>query len=220
MNIFGEMHCYGQCLQSWAIIAAFIVAISIAAAAVGLMHKNPRKRLQIFAIAQIAGILTTTAIFYLMECSYMLTLYLYFAYAAASTIFIFGMLHYYDRLLVKRLGAKPAVSILKWTQEFVDRLASAKVFYFDSAVPRAFAAGRSIFVSVGLIEILDDDEIKAVLAHEAWHIKHNSRMLSPLMAFSSSSQPELEFLADRFAAEIAGKNALSSARNKVDKVFI
>jgi hypothetical protein len=41
-----------------------------------------------------------------------------------------------------------------------------------------------------------------------------------LMAFSSSSEPELEDQADRFAVRIAGNAALSSARNKVDKVFI
>lgn len=224
MIITGEIHCYGQCLKSWAPLIAFFAVMSISAIAMSFMLKNPHKKLQTFAFAQVTGIFAAVATFYLMNCSEMLSLYLYFAYAAISTIFIFGTLHYYDRLMIKRLEAKPAGGILKWTQEFVDMLTSAKVYYFDSAVPRAFAAGKSIFISIGLIEILDDDELKAVLAHEAWHIKHNSRMpfLSQLvlMAFSSSSEPELEASADRFAAKIAGNAALSSARNKVDKVFI
>ena len=86
------------------------------------------------------------------------------------------------------------------------------------------AAGRSIFVSLGLLEILNDNELKAVLAHEAWHIRNNS--LTPfmkqlaVMTFSSHKRDELEELADIFAAEIAGSEALSSARCKVDKVFI
>jgi hypothetical protein len=62
-----------------------------------------------------------------------------------------------------------------------------------------------------------------VLAHEAWHICNNSRTpyLKQLafMTFSSS-ESELEYMADCFAAEIAGREALSSARSKVDKVFI
>lgn len=224
MNILSDIHCYGQCLRSWAPIVAFIVVMSIAAIAASFMLKDPKIRLRTFFIAQAAGLFSVSATYYLMECSDMLSMYLYSAYAVISTIFIFGTLRYYDRVVIRRLCAKPAGDILKWTQEYVDMLTSAKVYYFDSAVPKAFAAGRSIFLSIGLLEILDDDELKAVLAHEAWHIKHNSRMpfisQFALMAFSSSSEPELEQQADIFAASIAGSKALSSARTKVDKVFI
>ncbi|NJD54458.1 MAG: hypothetical protein FIB07_16540 [Candidatus Methanoperedens sp.] len=224
MNLFGEISCYGQCLGSWAPIVAFIVIISITSIATSLMLKDPKKRLQTFAFAQVSGLIGVALTYYLMNCSEMLSMYLFLAYVAISTILIFCTLRYYDRLMIKRLEAKPAGSILKWTQEYVDKLTSAKVYYFDSAVPKAFAAGRSIFISIGLLEILDDNELKAVLAHESWHIRHNSRMpfLSrfALMAFSSSSEPEIEDQADRFAARIAGRAALFSARNKVDKVFI
>lgn len=224
MNFFGEINCYGQCLKSWAPVVTLIVIISIASLASSIMLKNPRTRLQTFAISQGAGIAAIISIFYLMNCSEMLTLYLYSAYTAISIIIIFGALRYYDRLIIKQLGAKPADSILKWTQDYVNKLTSARIYYFDSAVPKAFAAGRSIFISIGLLEVLDDDELKAVLAHEAWHIRYNSRIpfLSrfALMAFSSHSEPELEERADHFASEIAGKPALFSARNKIDKIFI
>lgn len=224
MNFFGEINCYGQCLKSWAPIITLIIVISIAFLASSLMLKNPRKRLQTFAISQGTSIVAIISTFYLMDCSEMLTLYLYGAFTAVSTIIIFGTLCCYDKLVIKQLGAKPADSMLKWAQEYVNMLTSAKIYYFDSAVPKAFAAGRSIFISIGLLELLDDDELKAVLAHEAWHIRHNSRIpfLSrlALMAFSSSSEPELEERADKFASEIAGKPALFSARNKIDKIFI
>ena len=224
MSIFSDINCYGQCLRSWAPIVAFIVIISITSIAASLMLHNPKKRLQTFIFAQVLGLIGVVLTFYLMNCNEMLSMYLYFAYMAISTILIFGTLYYYDRLMIKRLQAKPAGSILKWTQEYVDKLTSARVYYFDSAVPKAFAAGRSIFISIGLLEILDDNELKSVLAHEAWHIRHNSGMpfISRLamMAFSSTSEPLLEEQADRFAAEIAGRKALFSARNKIDKVFI
>jgi heat shock protein HtpX len=225
MNIImGDLNCYGQCLRSWAPFVALFVILSIALIAVSLMLSNPRKRLKIFLFAQSSGILSIALTYYLMECSEMLSLYLYSAYLAVSTLMILGALRYYDRIMIRKLGAKPAGSVLNWTQEFVDMLTSAKLYYFDSAIPRAFASGRSIFISIGLLEMLDDDELKAVLAHEAWHIRHNSRMpfmkQIALMAFSSSADPELECNADRFAAQIAGSEALLSARNKVDKVFI
>jgi heat shock protein HtpX len=225
MNIImTELQCYGQCLKSWAPFVALLLVISIALISISLILSNPRKRLKIFVFSQSSGILAIALIYYFMECSEMLSFYLYSAYLLVSTLIILGALRYYDSIMIRKLGAKPAGSILDWTQEFVDMLTSAKLYYFDSAIPRAFASGRSIFISIGLLEMLDDDELKAVLAHEAWHIRHNSGMpfmkQLALMAFSSSADPELECKADRFAAEIAGSKALLSARDKVDKVFI
>jgi len=225
MNIImTELQCYGQCLRSWAPFVALLLVISIALITICLILSNPRKRFKIFVFSQTSGILAIALTYYIMECSEMLTLYLYSAYLAVSTMMIFGVLRYYDRIMIRKLEAKPAGSIINWTQEFVDMLTSAKLYYFDSAVPKAFASGRSIFISIGLLEMLDDDELKAVLAHEAWHIRHNSGMpfmkQLALMTFSSSADPELECRADRFAEQIAGSEALLSARNKVDRVFI
>jgi heat shock protein HtpX len=225
MNIImTELQCYGQCLKSWAPFVALLLVISIALISISLILSNPRKRLKIFVFSQSSGILAIALTYYFMECSEMLSFYLYSAYLLVSTLIILGALRYYDSIMIRKLGAKPAGSILDWTQEFVDMQTSAKLYYFDSAIPRAFASGRSIFISIGLLEMLDDDELKAVLAHEAWHIRHNSGMpfmkQLALMAFSSSADPELECKADRFAAEIAGSKALLSARDKVDKVFI
>ncbi len=226
MSIVGEIYCFGLCLKSseLAPIVALLIVISIALLAAGFIMKNPKQRLMTFVSAQASVLLAIIATFYLMKCTEMLSIYLYLVYAGVSSALIFGALRYYDRFMIRRLNAKPAGSIIKWTQEFVDRLTSATVYYYDSAVPRAFAAGRSIFVSLGLLELLNDDELKAVLAHEAWHIRNNSRVpylkQLALMTFSSPKESEIEYLADRFAAEIAGSEALSSARDKVDKVFI
>ena len=220
----GDLSCYGQCLRSWAPFVASFIILSIALISISLMLSNPRKRLRIFLFAQLSGIIAIALTYYIMECSEMLSLFLYSAFLAVSNLIIFGVLRYYDRIIIRKLEAKPAGRLLNWTQEFVDMLTSAKLYYFDSAIPRAFASGKSIFISIGLLEILDDDELKAVLAHEAWHIRHNSGMpfmkQLALMAFSSSADPKLECMADRFAAQIAGSEALLSARNKVDKVFI
>ncbi len=226
MNILGEINCFGLCmkLSELAPFVALLVVVSIALLAASFIIKNPKHRLATFISAQAAVLLAIIATFYLMKCKEMLTIYLYLAYAGVSCVLIFGAQRFYDRLMIRRLDAKPAGSIMRWTQEFVDRLTSATVYYYDSAVPRAFAAGRSIFISLGLLELLNDDELKAVLAHEAWHIRNNARtpFLKQLgiMTFSSHKNPGLEKMADSFAASIAGSEALSSARDKLDKVFI
>ncbi len=226
MSVSGEFNCFGLCLRlsDFAPFVALFVVVSIALLAASMMLKRPKQRLMTFVSAQILSLLAVVATFYLMKCDEMLTIYIYLGYVIISTVLIFGVLRYYDRILIRRLDAKPAGSIMEWMQDFVDGLVTARVYYFDSAIPRAFAAGRSIFVSIGLLEMLDDNELKAVLAHEAWHIRQNTQTpylkQLALMTFSSSSESELEYRADRFASEIAGSAALTSARNKVDKVFI
>ena len=226
MNIFSEFNCFGLCLKlsDLAPYVGLIVVISITLLAASLIIRNPKQRLLTFVSAQGAVLLAIVSAFYLMKCSGMLTLYLYFAYVVISSVIMFGVLRFYDRILIKRLNARPAVSILEWTQEFVDRLTFATIYYYDSAIPRAFASGKSIFLSLGLLELLSDEELKAVLAHEAWHIRNNSRTpylkQLALMTFSYHKESELECMADSFAVEIAGSEALASARNKLDKVFI
>jgi len=226
MNIIGELNCIGLCLSlsDIAPYIALLAVVFIAVLAAKHMHAKPKHKLFTFISAQFAVLLAILSTFYIMQCSGMLTVYLYFMYVVTSTVVIVGLLRFYDKILIRRLDAKPITSIMVWGQEFVDRLTSASVYYYDSAVPKAFAAGRSIFVSVGLLEVLDDDELKAVLAHEAWHIRNNSRipLLKQLsfMTFSCQDESELEDMADSFAANIAGSKALASARDKIDRVFV
>jgi Zn-dependent protease with chaperone function len=225
MNLLAELNCIDQCLRmsDLAPIVGLLVVMSVALLAASLMVKRPKHRLMTFVSAQGMIVISIISTFALMKCSEMLSIYLYFAYAAVSSVMIFGALRFYDRVMIKRLDAKPAGAIINWVQDYVNRLTLATVYYYDSAVPKAFATGRSIFVSIGLLELLSDDELKAVLAHEAWHIRTNSKMpflkqLS-LMTFSLNKDSELEQMADNFAADIAGRGSLISARHKLDKVF-
>jgi len=172
MNITGEINCFGLCvrLSDLAPLVGLLMVISITLLAASQMIRKPKQRLLTFVSAQVSVLLAIAATFYLMKCSYMLSFYLYAAYAIISTVIIFGVLRYYDRIMIRRLDARPAGNIINWTQEFVDRLTSATVYYFDSAVPRAFASGRSIFVSLGLLELLNDEELRAVKTLRFWEL--------------------------------------------------
>ncbi|MFZ2523193.1 MAG: M48 family metalloprotease [Minisyncoccia bacterium] len=62
-----------------------------------------------------------------------------------------------------------------------------KVFIIDLPVPNAFATGRnknhaSMALSKSIITLLTDDELKAVIAHELGHIKHNDILTSSIAA--------------------------------------
>lgn len=225
MIILNEINCIGLCIKLSEVgpYIALLIVIAIALFAVRLNIRKPGHRLLTFIAAQVAILTAILAVFYIMECSDMLTIQLYLAYAGLSSFLMFGLLKSYDRIIIKRLGARPVREMMGWMQEFVDRLTNATVYYYDSAVPKAFASGKTIFLSLGLLELLNDDELKAVLAHESWHIRNNSRMpfvkQLALMTFSSHVESDIEDMADIFAANIAGEQALLSAREKLDKIF-
>lgn len=69
-----------------------------------------------------------------------------------------------------------------------DGLPTPKVYMIDDPAPNAFATGRnankaSVCVTSGLLEIMNDQELEAVLAHELGHIK-NYDMTVNMIAFA------------------------------------
>ena len=61
----------------------------------------------------------------------------------------------------------------------------------DSRTPNAFATGRSqdsaaVAVTTGIVELLDDDELEGVLAHELAHIKNRDVMVMTIASFLST----------------------------------
>ena len=91
----------------------------------------------------------------------------------------------------------------------------------DTQKIRAFAHRRATYLSVGLLERLDKDEVKAVVAHEAYHVKHSpSKLLSSIAALSSLTFVPYndEHSADKYAADVAGKDTLARALQKLEIV--
>ncbi len=62
-----------------------------------------------------------------------------------------------------------------------------KVYIIPDHIPNAFATGRNpehaaVAVTEGLLELLDEDEVEAVLAHEMSHVKHYDILISTIAA--------------------------------------
>lgn len=221
MSLVNEIICYGTCIKASDILIPIVVFLGLAGIlfAAFAASRSEKYRLASFSSAQGIMVVVFLMVFIAMECSRMFTINAYILYALISGLIVFLIPRFFDRLLVRKLKAEPISDLITWPQDFVNNLVhTAKVYYFDSAYPKAMASGNSIFISVGMLESFGDDELKAVLAHEAWHVRHNKktpflRQLS-YMTFIPHHEDGLEAMADAFAAKIVGVTALVSARSR------
>lgn len=90
----------------------------------------------------------------------------------------------------------------------------------DDGSPQAYTYGRTpwsarVVFSRGIIELLDDDEIEAVLAHELGHIKHWDFMVMTLAQLIPVSLYHIYRICDR-----ANSNSRSSSSGKDAVLFI
>lgn len=80
-----------------------------------------------------------------------------------------------------------------WLFYIVERLSQnagipmPKVYIIENNTPNAFATGRNpdngaVAVTTGIMEILNEDELAGVIAHELAHIKHRDILISTITA--------------------------------------
>lgn len=99
-----------------------------------------------------------------------------------------------DTIVLKMYGARPLdqneyPEIYSIVNELIQKmhLPSPKLWIIDTPLANAFATGRnqyhaSIAVTTGIIKILDEHELRAVLAHELGHVKNRDILISTIAA--------------------------------------
>lgn len=111
-------------------------------------------------------------------------------FAAISNI---GMYWLSDSIILKMQGAKPLGNRYPQVERIVTELAQQenmpmpKLYYVETDIPNAFATGRSpkhaaVAVTDGIMDILNDNELRAVLAHELGHVKNRDMLVSTIAA--------------------------------------
>ena len=94
-----------------------------------------------------------------------------------------------------------------------------QLYIIPSDVPNAFASGLSekdafIGVTEGLLEMMDDQELEGVIAHEFGHIVHRDIMLNQLVVALISSLLILALVAERIGlADLVGGRRRSSGNS-------
>ncbi len=114
-----------------------------------------------------------------------------FIFAAAMN---FSVYWFSDRIVLKMYRAQEvsetgAPGLHRVVRELAQRggLPMPKVYVIPNDAPNAFATGRNpqhaaVAVTTGIMRILNEDELKGVLAHELSHIRHRDILIGTIAA--------------------------------------
>src|ERR1700679_1890205 len=111
-----------------------------------------------------------------------------------SVAFNFGTYFFSDKIALKMYSAQPVTrEELPRAYAAVERLTAKqglpmpKMYVLPTESPNAFATGRnpqhaSVAVTQGILQLLDDEELEGVLAHELGHVKNRDILTSSIAA--------------------------------------
>ncbi|MBI4004334.1 MAG: zinc metalloprotease HtpX [Candidatus Omnitrophica bacterium] len=120
--------------------------------------------------------------------------------SGASFAFLFalainlGAYWFSDRMVLAMYRAKPlneseAPQVYRAVREIVsrERMPMPKLYWIPTKTPNAFATGRSpshasVAVTAGLVELMGEEELKGVLAHELSHVKNRDTLVMTIAA--------------------------------------
>lgn len=122
----------------------------------------------------------------------------YIPLAIIASAMILAQWYFSDKIVLWTSGAK-IVSKDEYPKlhEIIERLASKngiakpKVAVVNSQVPNAFATGKSpksslVAVTSGILNLLDDDELEAVIGHELTHVRSRDILVLTLASVFST----------------------------------
>jgi heat shock protein HtpX len=115
---------------------------------------------------------------------------------ALGLAIVFNAIAYFfsDKIALMSSGAKPVSrEELPRLYEVMERLAGKanlpvpKLYVIPEAAPNAFATGRnpshaSVAVTQGLLQLMNDDELEGVIAHELSHVRNYDILISSIAA--------------------------------------
>jgi len=110
-------------------------------------------------------------------------------------IFMNGIAYFYsDKIVLRMYGAQPLDRArYGWIYEIVEELTHTmhipmpKLWLINTRMANAFATGRnpkhaSVAVTTGILDVLDREELRGVLAHELGHIVNRDILISSIAA--------------------------------------
>jgi heat shock protein HtpX len=140
-----------------------------------------------------------------------------------SVVMNFVSYFFSDKIALSAYGAKPvtrgeAPRLYSMVEDLCNRAAMPmpKLYLIPSDSPNAFATGRnpehaSVAVTQGALQLLNQDELQGVLAHEISHVKNRDILISSIAATLAGMIMWIANMA-RFAAIFGGFGGASRDR--------
>lgn len=135
--------------------------------------------------------------------------------AGLALVMNVGSYWFSDKLVIRMTGAKPvspseAPALHRMVEELAQRAGIPKpaLYIVEDASPNAFATGRNpehgvVAVNTGLLNILNEEEVRGVVAHEMAHIRHRDTLTMAIVATLAGAIMMIANFA-RFAAFFGG----------------
>ncbi len=205
------VQCYLACVSTSGLIFPLLILIGLTIACLTVFLIK-REYVPLLGSQTFMTIIITINLFS-MRCYMFQWIWIYVGMIFIGIVLI-GTAKHYLSLQVSRNSIGPFPYISELEHRF-----KVPINIIDTQKIRAFAYKERIYLSVGLLEQLEKDEIKAVVAHELYHLRHSpNKFLSSFLALTSLTflRYRDESLADKYAGKIAGNHNLIKALKKLE----
>lgn len=206
-----DLYCYLFCLRESGMIYPLLVTLVLAIICLFAYFRKRRYEFllanQTFMIWMIASSILT------MECTMFNLIWAYVGMIIIC-ILLLGIFKISINLRHSNLVISPIGIISALEKHF-----GVTIKILDIQKIKAYTHRGVIYLSIGLMEKLEPSEIKAVVAHEVYHLRKSpNKFVSSILALISFTflRHSDEYYADRFAAEVSGTNNLKNALRKLD----